>query len=357
MPKRAAQTQANIAAPAAKLVKRDPAMQAVADGLQKAADAGLLGETAAKMLDLCIPGALGVVAAERHETQVKAIAMLEEVLLSVKEQLQTASVAANTTVSELEASKGDLDTKRTTAEEVAAVAAQALEEAAEALSHASSHAFATEGELQSKRASERDAQSLLQEANVAKDAFFSGVEHHFTPLQDGEFSEAGPEPHKLALLGMLEGAGVEESLFLAFPSSCVKSVSARTSFDTMVFQAVAQAVEKRQEELVHTVKDKTSALEACLLDRQAGEQALEAALEAKKAAEERVAQASEAKAKAETAVAEAIRAQASFEPTFAAALTGKEERGVDLDNFTGYNLGYFETLRDGRQTMAVNAGA
>merc|ERR1719444_673514 len=290
-----------------------------------------------------VAGAFGTPAADRHETQIKVIKMLEETMQSVTGHLQGKLDEASGEVTNLESSKGELDGKAKAAADASSEASNAADSAASALVQAGKDLKERESALKGKR----EAEKSLSNATAAQATFAGGVDSHFKPLQSGEFGETSPEAHKDSLIPLLKGAGIEESLFLAFPSSCVKTLSDRTSFDTMVFQEVAKAVEASLETLGKDVAEAASAVESCAAETKTAEQAVEDASSAKQAAEAALEQATAKKVEAAELAAQAQGESDNFEPTFKKAVAAKDGFRAELENFTVYNIGCLELLRDG----------
>jgi len=343
---------------AAKAPKRDPSIVGVEQGIHMAVEANLLDSSVSKMLEAMVAGAFGTPAADRHETQIKVIKMLEETMQSVTGHLQGKLDEASGEVTNLESSKGELDGKAKAAADASSEASNAADSAASALVQAGKDLKERESALKGKRAAEKKAEKSLSNATAAQATFAGGVDSHFKPLQSGEFGETSPEAHKDSLIPLLKGAGIEESLFLAFPSSCVKTLSDRTSFDTMVFQEVAKAVEASLETLGKDVAEAASAVESCAAETKTAEQAVEDASSAKQAAEAALEQATAKKVEAAELAAQAQGESDNFEPTFKKAVAAKDGFRAELENFTVYNIGCLELLRDGSDaSVAASAGA
>lgn len=332
-------------------------MQGVVDGLKRAVSLGLLDETTGEMLNLGAVGAFGVAPGLRHETQNKVIGIFEEILQKVRGHVETLLEEATCKVTELDASRSDLDSKVESAERAVKRACEEVDEATTAMLTAGQEVQDAEAHAKKAMRAKADAEKALAKATSEQEAFVACVDSHLRPLQDGELGEGGATPHKKAILPLLKSAGVEESLLLAFPSSCEKPVSARTSFDTMVFDAVGKAVGAKQEADEAMVREQATALEIAARDVEVAEAAVESCVGKKKVAEEALEQASVKKLHAEEVLAEAQTAKDNFEPKYANLVAAREECACDLDNFLVYNIGCFEVLRDGPHAAASTAAS
>jgi len=316
-------------------------MEGVEEGLRMAT---CIPDTTRRMILAGLNQSLGVHSDKRHECQKMLVNTVEEIFENVKEKLTELAKREADNVAEIENSQAELDNRLLAATSAKEAASEVVKREEENLQQAANAAVTAKENLRAQQKANTTAQADLKNATDRAAIFSKALETDFKALTEGD-GEHGKVHHK-ALEPVLKDLGLEDSLQLALPSACGKRIVERTSFDTMVLQQLGVQL---QEQVALT--------QQALLTTQAKVQELDRAVEAAKADIERTAQGqhgvaddlAKARAHQREAAAEEVSAQEAkdtFDQRLGAAKTVQEAQDMALSNFTIYNCGCFENLRD-----------
>lgn len=311
-----------------------------------------MSEQCREMLVAMVGPSLSSFKSERHNMQQMGVDMIEEKLQEHKQKLTEAVALARKELDELEGSKSTLST---TLESVKA----SLEE--KKMAFLAAHNAGQEAKTAVKDAESAVAESKnLQKKGDANHAAFekqkaaieAAYEEHFkTPM------DANESPHHSQLKPFIENLGLEESLTKAVPASCAKSKEERGSFDELVIAELGKALVQKIADLVKSIADEVSGVDARKAAIATAEADLEAKILAEKAAAGDAQAAAAAKHEAEALVTKASEESASYEPRVQEAtekLNSHEALRVDFEEGA---LKDFTDLRDKEAPAAVEEEA
>merc|ERR1719333_697191 len=267
---------------------------------------------------------LSTLKSERHSVQLLGVTMIEEKLQDHKKKLIEAVAAAQTQLTELEASKGTL--------------LQTLEEAKAAFEEKKTAFLAVHTAREEAKESVKVAEKALAEAKETQkkgDANYTQLEKSRAAIEAAykdHFKapmEANEGPHHNNLKPFIQTLGLEDSLTSALPSSCTKPKDQRGSFDEVVITELGKAMEGK-------IASLTKSAEAVL----------ESKIEIEKKAAEELEAASTAQHEAEAAVSKASEEWTTFEPRVQEATDKHAMQDTIRMDFEEGALKDFMNLRD-----------
>lgn len=322
------------AEPQPKKIREDPNIVGVREALEQAG----VSPSVKQMMLACLPNCLGVPAAERHATQTTVINMIKEVLDGVTSKLQDAVEGEKAKVVDIDRQKEGLQVALDNAQ----AALVAVEEDAQtkdtALAEASTAVAVAKEALYERQEAHREADGALLQAKGQQAAIQKALTEDFQAIVEGRSSSYQQ------ILEHLQGITLDESLLSALPKTCVKAMGERGPFDTMVLDQLKSVLVGQEAEQAKLVKDAEPAAAERTEAIRAAQADLDSATAASRKAAEVLAEASKNTAPAKAAVEEAQKALDDFGPTFAEATKVRDQKALDLDNWTGYNMGCFEIL-------------
>lgn len=314
----------------------DPALQAVADYIE---EAKALPADVRCMLVAMMPFSLGASPDERDEHQAMVVSMIGETLHGMKTSLEHAVVDATANANSVEATRSELSAK------VASCEAD-LNRKQDVVIEENVNGATKEMEVQTIRAAmtelEQTAKTLAQplERAALKKLLEDVLAGPFKELQEGSFAtQKDAKKYLLMVLPLLKKVGLEESLQVAVPASCIKKPEARSAFDKMVFDQVGQQLAAR-------VAESDAELEALTrLDAEhaSAQMALEAAQEATQASAQACKALTDAVHEAESNLKVATQA---FDDVDVSLAIARDEAIAELKNFAVL-LEHFEALKNG----------
>jgi len=332
------------AAEASKKPKLDSMMVGVVNALQQASE---LPEDCRTMLEASVPGCFSPPANERHELQRLMVKWIGETIERVEARLRQAvddedAKVANAEATNAEAekavsdAKGILETKETdlSANKTASIeAAQAVKSAKAGL---------TEAQVAQKK-----GDASLAEAGKRKEEYEGALKDHVGFLkEDDGFDANSAKTHTTQVMRIAKKIGLDDSLLTALPSACATTPSRRGSFDKMVvselessFQSKVAAVTEEMNTGAEATANRSAAVAAA-------EQGVQAAEDAQKDADAALAAAQTAQGEAAVGLREAEKGSKAKAAEKAAAEELKKNAEQVLENFIGYNVLCFNTLRD-----------
>jgi len=334
--------------PTAKKPRADPMLKAVEEAVRKAEG---LPEACRNMVLAMLPGGLGVPSDERHEVQRTAVEFIGEVMRGIESQYQAGLDARQAQVDEIQGSKGTL--------ELAAVEAQAHLEDATRMTDTCKDALAATTETVSAakaavtekhEAQQRDNAAHMQVVD-AKEALEKAINVDLGAIKEGCQGDA----HCKALQPVLQGLDLDESLRAALPAACAKAPGSRSTFDTMVLEALEKVLRDKAASLAQQLQDRVAATQVHAEAVEAASSHLATAISMHQEAEGALAKAEACRSEAAAGAGAAAAAVAAHEPEYQAALKARDQQAAALDSFRGYELACFELLRDQLSKKAKDA--
>merc|ERR1719343_468961 len=331
---------AKVAELAAKKARVDPHLAGVVEALEQATD---LPEGCRKMLLACIPHCFSAPPEERHASQAEATRMIGEVIQGVETALRKAADDESAKVVEVEASKSGLQAALTQAEAALAAAAEEVQAKTATLEEATAAVQSAKASVRDAEGAQRAGDVELLQAQQSKATLEKGIESDFQAIVEGL---GEPEEHFRALLPLLSGLGLDESLMSALPSTCKKAAAERGSFDAMVLEQLGARLREQSASLARVVEEATPAAQARASAVEAAQAEFHKAEEAEKRAVEDL-EVARAGQQAATAGAAAAKERVdAFEPEYTQATQERDAKAGALENFRLYNVACFEQLRD-----------
>lgn len=328
-------------APPEKRTKVDSTLEGVFEAVQRAD----LSESCKRMLTAMIPHTLGIFSEERHELQTMGVQALEEVMDTIKAEMQAAIDAEASNVAEAENEKARLQGK---VDEVDARITSIKEDMEGKKGVLREHSMVL---LQKRPVLAKAQQDVtkgnveLEAATAEKEGLEAAKTNHLQPLVsttlEGDF-----QVHYEGLLPFLPSLNMEESLRNAVPGTVCKPASERGAFDAMVI-----------EQLQNSFNDRVAALEK-IIDAETPAAAernkiLASAQEEHDAVKSKCREAASALTdvqlllqEVEAAKVEAEVAVAEYEPHYAKLTKVRDEKVEVLKAFEDYNYECFKTCRD-----------
>mmetsp|Transcript_18800 Transcript_18800/g.52059 ORF Transcript_18800/g.52059 Transcript_18800/m.52059 type:complete len:372 (+) Transcript_18800:1-1116(+) len=338
-----------MAVPLAKKPKMDPACKGIIEAVEQAND---LSENCRKMLLACIPKAFGTASDDRHETQAIMVKMVGEVLEEVQAKLQQAVDVEQAKVGGIESRKGQLETTLASAEAQLAVTAQEAKAKEATMAEATNAEQSAKALLQEKQEAQKTGDAAIVLAQEEKTTIEQVMATSLHAIVEGQSDDA--VRHCSALAPFLKD--VDESLMSALPSSCMKKISERGSFDAMVLDQIGThfkdkfaALSRALDEAAPAAQQRAAAVaeaQAELNGASALRQTAAVGLNVAKAAEQ----------SALVALQVAKDALAAHEPEYLQATGARDDKAAELENFKLYNMASFELLRYRTSAKAI-AGA
>merc|ERR1719247_2791578 len=276
---------------------------------------------------------LSTLKSERHSVQLLGVTMIEEKLQDHKKKLIEAVAAAQTQLTELEASKGTL--------------LQTLEEAKAAFEEKKTAFLAVHTAREEAKESVKVAEKALEEAKDTQkkgDANYTQLEKSRAAIEAAykdHFKapmEANEGPHHSNLKPFIQTLGLEDSLTSALPSSCTKPKDQRGSFDEVVITELGKAMEGKIASLTKSAEEELAGVD----ERKSAVTAAEAVLESKIQIEKKAAEELEA----EAAVSKASEEWTAFEPRVQEATDKHAMEDTIRMDFEEGALKDFMNLRD-----------
>lgn len=223
-------------------------------------------------------GSLNMVKEERHPSQDKVVAMIEEVLTDMR---TTKSAAVAEEAEKVKAAEGTMATLRAACE-AAANDLCAKCEAVKAAEEKVAQAEATAAEAASGKEAAEGAVQLAQQAQTSKESesksFDAAVKENFAALLDGTWEQPEQAQQLVdALAPYTAQLQLDESLRSALPAACVKPIASRGSFDCLVLEQAQKAFADKAAALREAFAECAPALAQAAAALEAAQQALEAA--------------------------------------------------------------------------------
>jgi len=279
--------------------------------------------------------------------------MVSKVMQGVEAARRKAADDESAKVAEVEASREGLQAALAEAEAASAVAAENVQAKSVALQEATQGLQAAKGVVRSAEEAQRAGDAGLLQAQQSKAALDTGIESELRAIVEGQ-GEA--EQHFQALLPLLDGLGLDESLMSALPSTCRKPAAERGSFDAMVLEQLGARMREQAATLARTVEEATPAAQERASAVEAAQAELgRAAAEEKSAVEDLEQSKASQQAAAQGATAARERLEV-FEPEYSKATCERDQKAEALENFRLYNMACFEQLRDQASPAKVAEG-
>jgi chromosome segregation ATPase len=328
----------SAAASPKKRSRLNPVFAGIISTLQGADD---LSENCREMLIAMASPCLSTLKSERHSVQLLGVTMIEEKLQDHKKKLIEAVAAAQTQLTELEASKGTL--------------LQTLEEAKAAFEEKKTAFLAVHTAREEAKESVKVAEKALAEAKDTQkkgDANYTQLEKSRAAIEAAykdHFKapmEANEGPHHSNLKPFIQTLGLEDSLTSALPSSCTKPKDQRGSFDEVVITELGKAMEGKIASLTKSAEEELAGVDERKSAVTAAEAVLESKIQIEKKAAEELEAASTAQHEAEAAVSKASEEWTTFEPRVQEATDKHAMEDTIRMDFEEGALKNFMNLRD-----------
>jgi len=162
--------------------------------------------------------------------------------------------------------------------------------------------------------------------------------------------------HVSTLVPLAKQLSLDDSLLTALPSACAAAPDKRGSFDNMVVDQLRAHLDERLAMLTETLNGAAGTLAEHEAAAAAAQQGLDAASSAQQSTATTLVEAQSEQARAVDAVAAAELAVEAQAAERSAAAEARDREALALENFTGYNMECFSTLRD-KVAHAAQAGA
>jgi len=332
------------AADANKKPKLDSMMVGVVDALRQATE---LPEDCRAMLEAGVPGCLGPPDKERHELQRLMANCVGETIERVEARLRqavddeaakvTKAEAANAEAEEeVSDAKGVLETKDTDL----ALHKTASIDAVQAVG--SAKVGLTEAQV-----AQTKGDASLAEAGKFKEEIEGALRDHVGYLkEDDGFDTNSAKTHATQVMRLAKKLGLDDSLLTALPSACSTTPSQRGSFDKMVVNELESSFQSKVAALTEEMNTGAEATANRVAAVTAAEQVVQAAEDAQKEADIALAAAQTARGEAAGGLREAEMGSEAKAAEKAMAEELKKKAEHVLENFIGYNVLCFNTLRE-----------
>jgi len=343
-PKGSKRAVQGVAAEAKKKPKLDSMMVGVVDALGQATE---IPEDCRAMLEAGVPGCLGPPANERHELQNSMVKWIGETIEGVEARLRQAvddeaAKVAQAQAAKAEAEKAVGDAKGILEAKDADLVANktAHKEAAQAVKSAKAG-------LTEAQAAQKKGDASLAEAGKVKEEFEGVLRDHTGYLkEDDGFDAKTAKTHTTQVMRFAKKLGLDDSLLTALPSACATMPSKRGSFDKMVISEMESSFQTKVTALAEEMNTGAEATASRAAAVTAAEQVVQAAEDVHKDAAAALAAAQTAQGEAASGLQEAEKGSKAKAADQEAAEALKENAEQVLQNFVGYNVLCFSTLRD-----------
>lgn len=324
--------------------KLDSMMVAVVDALRQATD---IPEDCRAMLEAGVPGSLGPPSNERHQVQ-------NSMVKWIGEALQKAEVRIRQAVDEEAAKVAKAEEACTQAEHEVSNAKGILEEKDADLAKKEETTKASTQDVKSAKAGLKEAQvaqkkgdASLAEAGKHKGEFEGALKDHVGYLKEEDgFDAKTAKTHVAQVMLVAKTLELDDSLLTALPSVCATTPSQRGSFDNMVISELESCFQRKVAALNEEMNTGTEATASRMAAVTAAEQAVQAADNVLTEAEAALAAARTAQGEAAAGLQEAQKGSKVKAAEQAEAEELKKAAEQVLEDFVGYNMLCFTTLRD-----------
>lgn len=324
--------------------KLDSMMVAVVDALRQATD---IPEDCRAMLEAGVPGSLGPPADERHQVQ-------NSMVKWIGEALQKAEVRIRQAVDEEAAKVAKAEEACKQAEHEVSNAKGILEERDADLAKKEDAKKAATQDVKSAKAGLKEAQvaqkkgdASLAEAGKHKEEFEGALKDHVGYLKEEDgFDAKTAKTHVAQVMLVAKTLELDDSLLTALPSVCATAPSRRGAFDNMVISELESCFQRKVAALNEEMNTGADATASRMAAVTAAEQAVQAADNVLSGAEAALAAARTAQGEAASGLQEAQKGNKVKAAEQAEAEELKKAAEQVLEDFVGYNMLCFTTLRD-----------
>jgi len=322
--------------------KTDPTMTGVIEGIQQASD---LSDDCRQMLLSLLPGSLAIPSDQRHEVQHTAVDMIAEALAGVEASLQASIDNQKASLTDVEGTKSELDSKVAAVEVQLSSATQFQESKKAALAEAQRGKNSAAEKLTAAQEAQRLGDAEVVVAKEQKHALDNGMDVHMKAILSEGLDEAQGEAHYKALLPVVKSLCLDDSLMTALPAACARQIAERGAFDKMVLDQLEKSLVDKAGELQKTLDESAPAAAERAAAVEAAEAELETAKAKQKEAADELVNAQKSSAEASKAVDAAKAAVKTFVPDYQKATAALDACVESLNKFKEHNMVCFETLK------------
>jgi len=326
---------------AMKMVKKNPALDAVADGIFQVEG---LNDHCRKMLLTAMPTSLAISADERHRSQSMLVDMIGEALQSVEASLQVAADVEASRVVAIESSKPSLDEDLTSKKAALTAAAQLCESNTVKLADAAKILVTAKSILSEKLEAQGTCDAVLSRAKDSKDEVDTAIETHWKVISEGQSEEAQKQHYKV-LMPLLSMLSLEDSLVTALPGTCAKLKANRGAFDFMALEQLEAILMGKAAELAKVFEEGPSSAQAHVAAVEEARREVEAAGERQKQMGEALDSSVMSRRGVEFHAEAAHVALVSHEVGCQKAIEARDAKANALKHFQEYNMASFNMLK------------
>lgn len=340
--KRGAQVVA--AEPETKRAKLSPLVSGVADAIGQADG---LTKSCHAMLIAGLPGTLETPANERHEHQATFVSWVEDIMSGVHEKLKSKVDAAEEALLAADRTKGEFESKVSEAKAVLSQKQEAVEAQQADLAARSEAVQAAKAHVVEVQEAATKFNATLSDTRVEKEEVDGAMQGSICALTDVELFKAEEvSKHVSLLVPLARRLALDDSLLTALPSACAGSPDKRGSFDKMVIDQLRAHLDKRLAVLQEILDKAAGTIQEHTAAVTAAQEGLASASIAQQSAATELVKAQSEQAQAADAVAASEGSAQKQLAECLAATEARDKEAMALQNFTGYNMECFNTLRD-----------
>lgn len=222
-------------------------------------------ENCRQMLIAMLPTSLCVPSDERHPHQAMVVDMVGDVTEDVASRMKASIDTAAARVTELEASRPELDRQKSEAEAKSAVALADVDAKKIALSDASVQVAEAKAFLSDKQQALKAAEAPLKPVRKEKESLEAILSSDFKALCDPAEWEAGKGKKRCnAIVSLAKKLSFDESLTSSLSGSLSKKPDERTQFDGMVLQQFEVGVSEKLQQLAAILETGSISVADCV---------------------------------------------------------------------------------------------
>jgi len=340
--------------PETKRAKLSPLVAGVAEAMGKAKN---LSKSCHEMLIAGLPGALETPASERHDHQATIISWVGEVLSEVHEEFKSNLASAEEALVAADRTKGELEDNLSEARAVLAQRHEAVKAQQGKLASCSEAVQAAKACLCEAQRAEAEFNDSLAETREEMDTLDGALQGSIRSLVEAEIFRAEEVAGHLSVLTPLaRRLALDDSLLMALPSACICSPDRRSSFDSMVIDQLQAGLSKRVTELTEILDRAKATVDGHAAAVASAQQGVHGASNELQSIAAQLVEAQSEHFQASEAVAAAEAAGHAHASELSVATEARDKGAVELQNFEGYNMECFNTLRN-KVAQAAHGGA
>jgi len=312
-----------------------------------------LTEDCKQMMQAMVPWSVCVARDERHEVQVGAAKMIEEVVDRIRQKLRENLEVENASVTESDAKRAGLQSGVQAAETALTEASAVAEKHKIELNEASTSLLKRKQDFADAEGKAQKENSELEQSRSQKVELETVLEGSFKKLKDGDFEHGKADSLFEPVKALLAKLDLDESLVTALPSTLMKHD--RGDFDKVVVGQFEDSLRTKISEIAKTLEGAATSAAATTAIVEAARADVDKAAAEQQEVASQFGAARKAHAKAAADVEAAKAHVTEYEPEYAKATATRDAQKAELEVFDTYNVVMFEMLRDRISKQAQDA--